>query len=186
MTSASIESTLKSMHNVITVTVTAQDDSSGVYTITINRAAASDDATLSELTFSGVTLSPAFAPSVINYTASVLNTVTETTASIAATDALAKRVTITSDQDSTISGDNRIDLAVGDNVITVTVTAQNDAVASYTITINRASSSTDTTLAALSFSGVTLSPAFASATRNYSATVDYVFAADHGNRNRQQ
>ena len=70
--------------NAITILVTAQDgNTTKTYTVTVNRAAvpgASDDATLSELTLSGVpALAPAFRPDYIAYRATVDNGVTSTT-----------------------------------------------------------------------------------------------------------
>ena len=157
--------------NVITVTVTAQDDSVGVYTITVIRAAPSDDTTLAALSLSGITLSPAFVSTTRNYTATVDYVFTQTTLTATAADPLSKGFTITA-ADVT---NNLVRLSVGENVIAVTVTAQNDMTGSYTITINRRAASTDTTLSALSLSGINLSPAFVATTRSYSATVDYVF-----------
>ena len=67
--------------NVITVVVTAQDgESTQTYTVTVTRAGSSE-ASLSALSLSGVTLSPAFAAGTTAYTASVANSVTETTVS---------------------------------------------------------------------------------------------------------
>ena len=65
--------------NVITVVVTAQDgESSQTYSVTVTRAG-SADASLSSLLLSGVTLTPVFASGTAAYTASVANSVTETT-----------------------------------------------------------------------------------------------------------
>ena len=73
-----------------------------------------------------------------------------------------------------------IELAYGENLIDVVVTAQDGTEKTYTVTITRQSD--DTTLRALAgsvstdgldFSGaLTLDPAFASGTRSYSATLD--------------
>ena len=60
--------------------------------------------------------------------------------------------------------DGIVPLAVGSNVITVEVTAQNgETTATYTVTVTRAGSG-DAALSGLSLSGVTLSPAFAAGT----------------------
>ena len=60
-------------------------------------------------------------------------------------------------------------------MITVTVTAEDedgDATKTYTVMVTRAAAdASDATLSALSLSGVTLDPAFAPATRSYTATV---------------
>ena len=160
--------------NIITVTVTAQSDDARSYTITINRPAVSTDTTLSQLSFNGVTLSPAFVATTTTYSATVAYTTTTTTITATANADLAQGVAILSNKDADIGADNAVQLAVGDNAIFITVTAQNGATGIYTITITRTPASTDTTLAALSFSDVNLSPAFASLSRSYTATVDYV------------
>ena len=67
--------------NVITVRVTAADGTTEQdYTVTVMRdAAPSSDATLSDLTLSGVTLDQMFASGTMAYTASVGNEVDQTT-----------------------------------------------------------------------------------------------------------
>ena len=66
--------------NVITVQVSAEDDSTTkTYTVTVTRAEPpSTDATLSALTLSGINFG-AFSSATSSYTASVANSVTETT-----------------------------------------------------------------------------------------------------------
>ena len=63
----------------VTVIVTAQDSTTKTYTITLTRAALSDNADLGGLTISSGTLSPQFSSSVTAYTASVDNSVTQVT-----------------------------------------------------------------------------------------------------------
>ena len=154
--------------NVIAVVVTAQDgQTTQTYTVTVMRAGSSD-ATLSALSLSGVTLTPAFASGTVEYTASVANSVTETTvmATTAAGAAYEVKLNGVVDQDGVVG------LAVGSgNVIAVVVTAQDgESSRTYSVTVTRAGSS-DATLSALSLSEVTLSPAFAAGTTAYSASV---------------
>ena len=109
---------------VLKVKVTAQDTiTTKTYTITITRAAvASSDATLSELTLSGVTLKPTFVSGTTSYTASVVNSVTSTTVTATPTDSGASAVISPTDADSTTNG-HQVSLGVGDTEITVEVTA---------------------------------------------------------------
>ena len=156
--------------NVIAVVVTAQDgQTTQTYTVTVTvTRAGSVDANLSALSLSGVTLSPAFASGTVAYTASVANTVTETTVMATAVAGAAYEVKLKGvvDQDAVVP------LAVGSgNVIAVVVTAQDgQTTQTYTVTVTRAGSA-DATLSALSLSGVTLTPAFASGTTAYTASV---------------
>ena len=159
--------------NVITVVVTAEDTSTMItYKVTVTRAQKpiSTDATLDMLVLSGVTLDPAFSAAETEYTALVANGVTAT------------KVTPTLNSDAAsyailldeVADDEDIDLAVGDNVITVVVTAEDDStMITYKVTVTREarSKSTDATLDMLVLSGVTLDPAFSAAETEYTALV---------------
>ena len=107
------------------------------------------------------------------YTASVANTVTETTVTATAAAGAVYEVKLNgvSDQDGIVP------LAVGDgNVIAVVVTAQDrETTQTYTVTVTRVGSA-DARLSALSLSGVTLTPAFASGTIAYTASVGHAVA----------
>ena len=153
--------------NVIAVVVTAQDgETTQSYTVAVTRAG-SADATLKALSLSGVTLMPAFASGTTAYTASVANTVTETTVTATAAAGSAYEIQL----NGVVDQDGIVPLAVGDgNVIAVVVTAQDgETTTTYTVTVTRAGSG-DASLSALSLSGVTLSPAFASGTTSYAVT----------------
>ena len=89
----------------------------------------SGDATLKALTLSAGALSPAFDPAVTGYTASVANGVSSITITGTAADSGASL--------SAESGAAQ-PLAVGPNVITLTVTAANGTVKTYTVTVTRA------------------------------------------------
>jgi len=147
--------------NTITAKVTAQDGvTTKTYTVLVKRLPSSN-ADLSALAITSGTLSPEFASSGTNYTATVPNSVTSVT------------VTPTvSDSTSTVFVTGGTDLVVGDNTITATVTAQDGAtVKNYTIIVNRASSR-NADLSALSLSSGALSPAFISSGTTYVAYVD--------------
>ena len=156
--------------NVIAVVVTAEDgETTQIYTVTVTRAG-SADATLSLLSLSGVTLSPAFASGTVAYTASVGHAVTETTVTATAT-AVAGAVYEVK-LNGVVDQDGNVGLVVGSgNVIAVVVTAQDgEMTQTYSVTVTRAGSA-DASLSALSLSVATLTPAFVSGTIAYTASV---------------
>jgi hypothetical protein len=133
--------------------------------------APSTDATLSNLTISSGTLTPAFSSGNITYTDSVINAVTAVTVTPTVNESHAtikvNTVTVTSGLPS-----GNISLSVGANTITVVVTAQDTITTkTYTITVTRASSS-DATLSNLTISSGTLTPAFTSGNITYTDSVD--------------
>ena len=136
--------------NVITVEVTAEDDSTTkTYTVTVTRAAAPlTDATLKRLALSGIDIGGgvgqgADAQSQTSFKASVYHSVSQTTVTPTVNHSGASYVIKlggVEDADGTIS------LAVGSNVITVEVTAEDDSTTkTYTVTVNRATASAPTT-----------------------------------------
>ena len=158
--------------NVITVEVTAEDDSTTqTYTVTVTRAApASTDATLSSLTLSGVDFGT-FAPSTTSYTASIANSVSQTAVTPTVNHSGASYVIKLG---GVTDADGTVPLSVGSNVITVEVTAEDDSTTqTYTVTFTRAApASTDATLSSLSLSAVDFST-FAPGTTSYSVQVAY-------------
>ena len=95
----------------------------------------STDATLSGLTLSGVDIGT-FASATTDYTASVGNDVTETTVTATANDGGATHVI---KLDGAEDADGQVDLAVGDNAITIEVTAEDgQTTKTYTVTVTRA------------------------------------------------
>lgn len=146
--------------NAFNIVVTAEDGVTTLtYTVTLTRAYATD-ATLSDLTLSSGTLSPAFVPASADYSASVANSVTNVTINATPNDSAAS-----------VAGAGSQSLTTGDNVIDVVVTAEDGTTTfTYRITITRAFSA-DATLSSLSVSPGTLTPAFASATTTYAASV---------------
>ncbi len=131
---------------------------------------AASNANLSSLALSSGTLSPVFASGTTSYTATVANSVTSVTVTAATADANA---TMTVNGSATASGaaSGSINLNVGENVITTTVTAEDGATTkSYTATITRQPNS-NADLSNLVLSTGTLTPAFASGTTSYTANV---------------
>ena len=117
----------------------------------------------------GLDAVPAFASGTTDYTAAVEHDVSAVTVAVtvaSAGSAYEIRLNGVVDQDGVVG------LAVGaGNVIAVVVTAQDgESSQTYTVTVTRAGSA-DASLSALSLSGVTLMPAFASGTVTYTASV---------------
>ena len=169
--------------NVITIEVTAEDGNTAkTYTVTVTRAAPplSDDATLRSLALSSVTL--AFDPATTRYTGEVGNDIAETTVTAAVNHAVATYVIKLSD---VADADGVIPLAVGGNVITIEVTAEDgNAARTYTVTVTRAEAPPEATATVdLSPSGpvtegteITVTMTFANLTLDSNANL--VFRAD--------
>ena len=102
----------------------------------------STNANLSNLTISAGTLTPAFASGTLSYTASVSNATTSITETPTVADATA---TVKVNGTAVVSGNPsaRSALAVGSNVITTVVTAQDGTTTrTYTVTVTRAAAPT--------------------------------------------
>ena len=162
--------------NTFTVTVISADGTATrTYAIIVTRASGtvSADASLSALTLSSGTLSPAFAPVITHYAVAVGNSVGVIVVSPIATSGAAS---ITVDGTAVPSGSpsNALTLNVGVNLITVVVTAQDGVTTStYTVAVTRAASSvsSDATLAGLQLSAGALAPGFSSGMLQYAAEV---------------
>ena len=87
---------------------------------------------------------------------------------------------ITPDDANADTADHQVDLDVGENIITVTVTAEDGSTQTYTVTVTR-DMSFDATLSMLILSDITLSdPAtFASGTTSYTANVGTICHQHH-------
>ena len=170
---------LRVSSNVITVEVTAEDDSTTrTYTVTVTRAEPttpeqlSSDAALSALTLSRINFGR-FDSTTISYTAQVVNSVTQTMVTPTVNHSGASYVIKLGKVED---ADGEISLAVGSNVITVEVTAEvtaedDSATRTYTVTVARAEPpSTDATLGALTLSGVDFGT-FDSTSVSYTTTV---------------
>ncbi len=146
-----------------TIVVTAEDGkTTKTYTVDVHRASAdaSTEAHLSALTLSTYslewTLDPVFDSGTYAYALNVGN-------SVSYVDIAATAV----DSNAVIAGAGTKTLAVGENTLTVTATAEDGATAlSYTITVTR-DSPDSAFLGSLSASAGTLSPAFALGTYAY-------------------
>ena len=138
--------------------VTLAIPSAFVVTIRANDALpASTDASLSGLSLSGVTLSPAFSSATTSYTASVANSVSSITVTATQNHAAAT-VAITPDDANASASGHQVSLNVGSNTVTVKVTAEDRTTSrTYTLTVTRAA---PPALTALTVSSGTLTPAF--------------------------
>ena len=161
-------------NNVITIEVTAEDgETTLTYTVTVTRAEPptpelSDDATLNALTLSGIDFGT-FDSTTSSYTAQVANSVSQTTLTPTVSDSGASYVVKLGGVED---DDREISLAVGSNVITIEVTAEDgETTRTYTVTVTRAEPpSTDASLSALTLSGVDFGT-FTSGTTSYTAQV---------------
>ena len=149
--------TLAVGNNVIAIEVTAEDgQATRTYTVTVTRLVTSEpnlasiDATLSGLTLSGIDFGT-FASSTESYTASVANSVSQTTVTPTVNDSGASyviKIGGVEDADGTVS------LAVGSNVITVQVVAEDDSITkTYAVTVARAESPNSAATGAPTVSG---------------------------------
>ena len=130
----------------------------------------STNADLSNLAPSVGTLTPGFASATTSYTASVPNATASITVTPTVADATAT-VTVNGTTVTSGAASGPISLAVGANVITAVVTAQDTVTTkTYTVTVTRALSA-NANLSNLVLSVGTLTPGFAGATTAYTATV---------------
>jgi len=164
--------------NPITITVRATNAVTKDYGVVVTRAG---DATLRELELSATTYAPAFISTTLAYTApAILGNVTDHTLVTATAaspgDVVSVRVAHNGAAAAICPGAPvNCPLAVGDNVITVTVAAFDGLVHHYTIAVTRAS---DATLADLTLDAATLHPQpFISTTLAYTASVDMATTA---------
>lgn len=162
--------------NKITIRVTAQDNSTTrEYVINVNRASAfaSNVRTLSALTVTNGTLSPVFASDTTSYTVNVGNAVTSMDLQATATNSNAV-ITALRGSNPVAVNNGRIlltNLAVGNTVVTITVTPENaSAPETYVVTINRsaAHANDNVNLSALLLGGENI---FAAGTTTYSRNV---------------
>lgn len=161
--------------NPVQIKVTAENGNSNTYNLVVNRLGlVSNNAYLGELTLSGGTLSPAFAPKTAVYDVEVDNATRSITVTAATDD---ENATMTVNGSVVTSGvaSEPITLSVGSNPITIVVTAQNGQTKTYIIHVTRqaVASSQDAALTAITIPGLNLTPAFNPDVEQYTATVNY-------------
>ncbi len=160
--------------NAINVTVIS-GTASQTYTVTVTRAAASND-NLATLHLSAGTLSPAFAQATTAYTESVTYAVSSVTVTAKTADATAN-MKVNGTVVAYGATSQSIALNPGANTINIAVTAADGITTkTYSVTVTRAASSV-ATLATLHLSAGTLSPAFVSTTTTYTESVTNAVAS---------
>ncbi|MGQ5392387.1 S-layer homology domain-containing protein [Paenibacillus sp. M.A.Huq-84] len=137
--------------NLIKIQVTAQNQTSNTYNLTVNRL--SNNAELSGLTLSGITLTPAFTSGTTSYSASVGNNISSTTVTASVYDSNAT-MTLNGAAIAIGQASGAITLNAGTNVITIIATSQDGTPKTYTVTVTRAypSSSRSSSSGATTFS----------------------------------
>ena len=130
--------------NTIKVVVLAVDGTDKTYTVVVTKAA-SDDARLATLTVSELTvaLDPAFVqatgtePQATSYSGSVANGVSRVTVAATKHDDEAEDPVIRPADADNVAGGHQVNLAVGENTITVMVEAEDGSMATYTVVVTR-------------------------------------------------
>ena len=153
--------------------------------LTVRSPSLSSDPSLSDLTLSGIDIGT-FTSYVTSYSASVANSVSQTTVTPTLNHSGAAYVI---KLDGVTDADSVIDLSAGSNVITVEVTAEDgESTRTYTVTVARAApvtaSSTDATLSALTLSDIDFGT-FTPSTLSYTAEVSNTPCADHSHTHRE-
>lgn len=152
----------------IPIEVTAENGTKKTYTInakTPTSPAASNDAALKGLNVSGYDITPVFASDVTDYTVTVPNNA----------DSIIVNATTNHDKAKVeVTGDK--DLKVGDNKVTVKVTAEDGTVKTYTINVKKEDKPDttfkgDATLKSLEVENYEISPKFDSSSHSYTVTV---------------
>ncbi|MBW7474827.1 cadherin-like beta sandwich domain-containing protein [Paenibacillus oenotherae] len=163
--------------NTIEVQVTAEDGTLKTYTVTVTRAASSN-ADLSDLTLSSGTLIPSFIPDTFKTSVDYQVSSVTVTPMVSDTDHATVTVSLYSSSGSLVSGPNivtsgtaspSLPLGVGNNTITIVVTAEDGTTRTYTVAVTRGASS-NADLSNLTLSSGTLVPAFAG---TYTANVGH-------------
>jgi hypothetical protein len=160
--------------NPIEITVTAQNGAVRIYTIIVTRAE-NGNADLSGLAISPGILDSAFSASRTLYHASLANSVASLTVTPSALNA-ASGIAIGGKSIVSGTASQAIPLAVGENPISVEVTAGNGAKKTYLILANREGSA-NADLASLSLSAGTLDKSFAPNITSYSVSLPNTVAS---------
>ncbi|AWB90148.1 cadherin-like beta sandwich domain-containing protein [Homoserinimonas hongtaonis] len=157
------------------ITVTAPDSTSRTYWVTITRGPApTADVDLANLELSVGTLTPAFDPSITNYTATVPYAVRSmqitATASTSGHTLTLLNTPMTDGAPTTVP----LNFDPMGNGFGINVTAANGVSKGYNVTITRDQPSSNANLTSLSLSNAALSPAFSNAETDYAVTVPYL------------
>ncbi|MFD1175045.1 cadherin-like beta sandwich domain-containing protein [Paenibacillus puldeungensis] len=160
---------LSTGENVITVEVNAEDGvTTKTYTLKVTRAK-SGNADLSSLTLSAGALNPDFSSGRTDYTVNVDHSVTSIAVTPTTADSMAT-VRVNGADATSGTASQQIQLNVGDNTISIEVTAEDGTTKTYKVTVFRAKSN-DATLRGLALSEGTLNPVFEPEKLSYGANV---------------
>ena len=150
--------------NLKSITVTAEDGTIKIYQVNLHRI--SNDALLKSLTVGSYSLSPNFGENIFSYIVNIPNNVTSVS------------INGTPKYDlATVSGNETYNnLAIGDNVKTITVTAEDgETTQDYVVNLHRLSNSVDVNSLTIKNTGdnstVSYTPSFSKNTLTYNATV---------------
>ncbi len=137
--------------------------------------APSANASLQTLEIVGQALSPAFDPTIFDYTVNALNGTTSVQVKANEADAAASSVIAKTGDPTEYASPANILLDEGANIITVEVTAESGATKTYTVTVTVGTyePAAVADLASLGVGGLTLSPAFDAAVTSYTAEAPY-------------
>lgn len=145
--------------NAITVDVTSQSGNKKLYTVEVTRKANSN-ATLKSLNVTDQIISPDFDPNNPNYLLTVPYSATNIEVNA-----------ITAHDQATVEVFGNNNLVIGENIVTIKVTAEDKTVMTYTITVTREKDTVDT-LSNLTLTDCTLDPEFSSDITEYRCTVE--------------
>ena len=157
--------------NAVSVKVTAEDGTARTVVLTVTRLPADGDARLSSLTIGAADLG--FHPDVMAYAVAVPFATGSVTVVAEPADGTSVAA-IAGQDDDPDRPEHQAALTVGATTVSVTVTAADGTVRTYTVTVTRTPASADARLTRLALSGVDL--AFDPGTTAYAADVAYAVA----------
>ena len=152
----------------VSLTVTSSDGRSKIYTVTLRAITLGGDNTLKSLTISPGILSPAFSTGIFDYTLDVNTSVDTVTVSATKSD---PNAVISGDVPNEGQATLKLDGPGTTKVVSIVVTAPNGTSKTYSITIERASPSSDNRLSNLTVSPGFLEPDFAPGTLDYRTNI---------------
>lgn len=160
-------------NTVVNIAVTAPNNSSKTYIITVERAAQASNNNLSALSVTPGPLTPTFTQNTLTYTVNVASTVSSVNVSATKADTSAVMSEDVTAPQGTATGQANISLG-GQGTTTpvlIAVTAPNGSSKTYRINVVRALPSSNNNLSALTVSPGPLTPSFAAATEDYTVGV---------------
>ncbi|MBO4601420.1 MAG: cadherin-like beta sandwich domain-containing protein, partial [Bacilli bacterium] len=171
---------LKTGDNTVTVTVTPEAGETAKRTITINVKRLSDDATLSALSLSGVSIGE-FKPGTTTYTATAVpysKSTTNITATATAGNSVVNSITGTGNNKAINVGDNTFNIVVSpENCKSTYSSVPNNTCTTKTYTVNVHRNNNNATLTGIEVKNGTttydLDPAFTDDSKNYIVKVPY-------------